>query len=207
MANQDQHTPTQEPISDAAFMRQVEAERLNLEHRRVNQEDTNTYLEQWKLDVVDRRQTQMNLSRSSVEMASLAFRSIFLLNGGAMIAIPTFGKLVDKISPEELSSALMWFGFGLCLVTLAMVTAYLSLSNRAGAWREAMEVSAERLNKGRTSQKEHDESKDDEEKAETERVRLEGRSDSFEVLSLGFALAGLGAFILGTYFAASMLSG
>ncbi|MCW8914847.1 MAG: hypothetical protein OQK24_03220 [Magnetovibrio sp.] len=207
MTSKNQSQSTKDSLNDVDFMRQVEVDRLEVEKFIAKQEYTKTYLERWKLDVVDRRTVQINLAHSASDFGKFTLRSIFLLNGGAMIALPAFGQLVDKIDASLLSTSLGWFAGGLSVVTIAMLFAYFSLSATAISWRCAMDGSASSLNQEQAKEGEKDNFNTAIENFEKDRVRYNKYSDVFEFLAIIFAVAGLIAFIVGANSGASMLTG
>lgn len=81
------------------------------------------------------------LEEAAMAQLNNALRALFLLNGGAAVAILAFlGGLVDKnkIGQLELASVartLIWFAIGLVIATLASLAAYTSnISQANAAW-------------------------------------------------------------------------
>lgn len=188
---------------------QVELARLELEHSRVE-------IERRRL-MMDERHAELEVLVAGAERsrdfsnqyAKTALQSVFLLNGGALIAFPAFGQLVGAAFNEHLSfviASLAGFVVGLMLAVLATLLGFLALdadaqSSYYKAWdrqRQYAKVQFPDTYDG---------------EMEAERVEFERTSDKFRKkfqshrrLAIGLGVSSLGAFIWGAICASVVLS-
>ncbi len=148
MANQPQ-----QPKNHQDILVDIEAQRLNLERYRTDLEKHRAdidrqrfFLERWQIDIGKTRENQFSVGLSSVEFGKFALRGAFIINGGAIIALPAFAQLLGTVHVTFLASALTIFALGLVASSTAMFFGYLSLSRSSRSLEVAGERSAVSLN-------------------------------------------------------------
>lgn len=110
---------------------EVERFRLDLERYRQDLERRRTYLEHYKAELEPQYRYSVESDRASVGFAQSGIRSMYILNGGALVALPAFHALL-KESPTYTSEPLLWaalaFVIGLALSGITSLLAYLAQS-------------------------------------------------------------------------------
>lgn len=79
----------------------------------------------------DRNEAQFSpmiehFGKGATEYAQLIYRQLFLLNGGALVLVPTLLTSVDKLTPSVLSCATTFFVIGLITVLLSAYSTHLN---------------------------------------------------------------------------------
>ena len=56
---------------------------------------------------------RIEMYKTTIQSGHLALKSLFIMNGGAAVAMAAFlGQAADKFDIEKLGGALLWFAFG-----------------------------------------------------------------------------------------------
>jgi hypothetical protein len=132
----------------------IETERLKMEQVRLGIENDRKYFEQWKTDLSPLEQNALEASKAAITFAQNTLRSLFLLNGGALIALPTFSSML-RFSPAQTYYLLLPIGsfvVGLVMCTVASFLAYFALGQSAARLYARMEVFKVNLNEGRVAE-------------------------------------------------------
>ncbi len=116
---------------------EIDRARLEIEKISASHETHRLYLEGWHTDVDPVHESYIKSREFSNSFARLALNMLFLLNGGALVAVPTF-KTIEWNTSSENFSLLPFFGvssfiLGLTLVALATYFAHECLQNDACA--------------------------------------------------------------------------
>ncbi|MFQ5853518.1 MAG: hypothetical protein ACE5JU_23415 [Candidatus Binatia bacterium] len=187
---------------------EVDRLRLDLERYRQDLERRRTYLEHYKAELEPQYRYSVESDRASVGFAQSGIRSMYILNGGALIALPAFHTLL-KDSPTYTSESLMWsagaFVIGLLFSGVTSLLAYLAQSatteavSRAITWR-TISVNETYWPRDQATKPTADEEIDAEKKKERQWRR---RFVWFAWLGVGSSVAALAAFVAGAVTALS----
>ena len=198
-----------QPDPLAAPRLEVERLRLQLDSARHQNERTRTFLERWRTDVVPLHEAAERSRDMAFGFAQTAIRSMFLLNGGALVAVPAFAELVGTAFQENLTVFLLsGLGFvtGLILIAITTVLAYTSMDADAEAIRQEQEVVKINLNRSENPKSYTDEVKKRQSEAEVARQRVDRLSVKLRAWALWLGVGSMGAFVFGTVFAAIVMS-
>jgi hypothetical protein len=109
----------------------VHAEQLEFELREILREADylqKVHSEKYRLRLEAWKETRLELARAVIGFGQTAIRSLFLINGGALIALLTFlGQLSDQ-RPDEaaaFSTPMLYFSVGLISVCVVAMLAYI----------------------------------------------------------------------------------
>ena len=103
--------------------------RIAAEHSRID--DDHRFHDVYRTNLEPQYQQLSFTQNSTVDYAKMAMRSAFIMNGAAIIAVPTFANLTNSLDTELLVKSTCFFVLGLVSITLAMLFAYASLSRAA----------------------------------------------------------------------------
>ena len=198
-----------QPDPLAALRLEVERLRLQLDEARQRDERTRTFLERWRTDVGPLHEAAERSRDMTFGFAQMAIRSMFLLNGGALVAVPAFAELVGAAFQENLTAFLLsGLGFvtGLILIAITTVLAYTSMDADAEAIRQDQEVVKINLNRSENPKSYTDKVKKQQSAAEAARQKFGRRSTKLRAWALWLGVGSMGAFIFGTVFAAVVMS-
>ncbi len=187
----------------------VEALRLDLERRRYMDETTRTFLERWRTDVKPLHEHRLMSREHAYGYAKLAIQTMFLLNGGALIAFPAFTQLLGTAFKDHVTIALMSIGgfvFGLVLIAITILLAYLSMAADAEAVNQKEEYVKLGLNRDQVADDKKPEYDKKRATAEKERKRKYELATRLALWGLGLGVGSLAAFVFGAIFAALVLS-
>ena len=184
--------------SEASDLRsQIELARLELEQSRLALERQHEFLTRWNIGL-DRPHTRaLEAYKSAVGFAQSGLRSAVLMNGGALVALPTFATALNLKDGSSIIWPMTAFAFGIVSAVTAIMFAYLSSDKMIyGFDIEASKVTAN-LNKERAEGDRLTElstaANEAEENAEEARKVVE----KFASIGLYAAVASLAAFIVG----------
>ena len=187
----------------------LEALRLDLERRRYLDETTRTFLERWRTDVQPLHEHRLMSREHAYGYAKVAIQTMFLLNGGALIAFPAFAQLLGTAFKDHVTIALLSIGgfvFGLVLIVITTLLAYLSTAADAEAVNQKEEYVKLGLNRDQVADDDKPEYDKKRATAEKERKRHYGRATRLALWGLGLGVGSLAAFVFGAIFAALVLS-
>ena len=124
------------PTNIESLSLEVEQARLDIELIRQSNDDHRVSLERWNTALRPIHEKYIQSRAQSVAFATLGIRSMFLLNGGALLVFPAFAKLLGTGFVEQMGWA-QWsigcFVVGLITIALTTVLAYLSSDLRSMA--------------------------------------------------------------------------
>jgi hypothetical protein len=187
----------------------LEALRLDLERRRYLDETTRTFLERWRTDVQPLHEHRLMSREHAYGYAKVAIQTMFLLNGGALIAFPAFAQLVETAFKDHVTFALLSIGgfvLGLLLIAITALLAYLSMGADAAAVNQKEEYVKLGLNRDRAADDDKPEYDEKRATAEKERKRKYNLATRLAWSGLALWVASLAAFVFGAIFAALVLS-
>ena len=186
-----------------------EALRLEIERLQYSNDRFRTHLERWRTDVEPLYHAGERSRDMAFQFAQTAIRSMFLLNGGALIAFPAFAELVGTEFHQNIWEFLLSTGgfvLGLVLIVATTLLAYMAMDADAAAIRQRQEIVKIDLNRSHAPEWYSNEVKQarvDAEAAENKSAGL------FKVLSswaLALGIGSIAAFLFGAAFAAVVLS-
>ena len=188
---------------------EVERARLAIDQAEYRESATRTFLERWRVDVQPEHEHLLMSRQHAHEFAKVAIQTVFVLNGGALIAFPAFAQLVGTGFENSVGWALSGiaaFVLGLVLIALTTLIAYLSMvADMEAVWQSRERVTAS-LNQ--TQVPEAEQSRFDERRAEADAALARYNRISMRLRAWGIAL-GIGsilAFMVGAACAAVVLS-
>lgn len=187
----------------------LEALRLDLERRRYLDETTRTFLERWRTDVQPLHEHRLMSREHAYGYAKVAIQTMFLLNGGALIAFPAFAQLVETAFKDHVTFALLSIGgfvLGLLLIAITALLAYLSMGADAAAVSQKEEYVKLGLNREQAADDDKPEYDEKRVTAEKERKRKYNLATRLAWSGLVLWVASLAAFVFGAIFAALVLS-
>jgi hypothetical protein len=114
-----------QPLGPGQTHQQVDVDAL-----RELREQHLAYLEQWRTELSPILENKRESHKGSIALGEAVLKSCFLLNGGALIAIPVFAGLVDvhgSAATGRLLSPVCWFITGLVACCLAGIVGHLAL--------------------------------------------------------------------------------
>jgi len=181
---------------------EVEKANLLLDQIRVD-------LERWRVDNEPRQESYILARELAAQYAKLAMNIMFLLNGGALIAIPTFGEFILRSESGLDTSA--FFGIssfvcGLVAISVCVFCSYFGLQKDSSAeWHDIERV---RCILNRDVAKQESSRRSYDEKAGTHEECRRGEvvsRERFLRAAMGFWWASLLSFIIGCLFFVSAL--
>ena len=197
-----------QPSEFDALKLEIEKLRLALDNAKHQNDLTRTYLERWRTDVQPVHEHRLKSRDQAYGFIKMAVQSVFLLNGGALIAFPTFAKLTDATLRDHLPQSLKGIGCfvaGLILTAMAMLLAAFAY----GLDTDALERKEKAVKAGVNLQHSSPDRRADLEKvrdaAEAERARLGKHAIRTGYIAIALAALALTVFIGGAYFAARVL--
>lgn len=108
----------------------IEELKLELERLTYSNERTRTYLEHLRIEVGTVHESAERSRDMAFGFAKMALQTMFLLNGGALIAFPAFAQLVGNGFSSHVTTALIsicGFAAGLVFISTATLLAYLAM--------------------------------------------------------------------------------
>ena len=187
---------------------QIELQRLDLERLKISNEKTRNFLDRWRTDITPIVE-QGNFSRKATnDFSTQALRSLFLLNGGALVAFPAFAKLVN-ISIAAVTSifigAMLAFTIGLSLTVLAIYLAYLGMDDDFRALRHNAEIMKFRLNRNEAPDHHNQIAETGKRDAENAALRHGRRGAKRVKYANAIGISALFAFLIGVGLSAAVL--
>ena len=185
---------------------QLEATRIEIERFKADIERYKSLLDAWRTNVGPLEQRADALGRHAVAYGQLAIRNVFLLNGGAIIAVPSFAQLVKTPLNDSITLFLVSMGsfvLGLCLITASALFAYLNFI--AAQQIAQLDAGHMRTVLNRDKRKLAEVAPPDDYKSNRE--ALIDRQNWTARGSIGLGLAGGAVFVVGMVFAMLVLAG
>lgn len=109
-------------------------------------------LEHWRANVGSVDDDRRLADSTAAQLAQMTLKSGFLLNGGALIAVPAFLALFEERAPglvSQLAFAIGIFVLGLIFVSAATVAAFFAIAAEADRCHHLREVRAHAWHEGR----------------------------------------------------------
>ena len=178
----------------------LDAEKVQLEKRKAANDQYKNFLDQWRTDIAPLDKSASLSRQFAVQFAQTALRTVFLLNGGAFVAVPAFAKLVDVSIKEQLPLfivSMAAFAFGLVLSAVVAIFAFKSTEHDAAATFSHLEVVKTRLNKGQNPNSFGEEQANKLAAAVSEEDASRKSRDRMQKWALAFGIAGLVCFVIG----------
>lgn len=204
MSTHEAPVPEEKPPVDP-----LETLRLDLERLRYLDERTRTFLERWRTDVQPLHEHRLMSREHGYGYAKVAIQTMFLLNGGALIAFPAFAQLLGTAFKDHVTIALLSIGgfvFGLVLIAITTLLAYLSMAADAEAVNQKEEYVKLGLNRDQVADDDKLEYDKKRATAEKERKRKFNLATGLALSGVVLWVASLAAFVFGALFAALVLS-
>jgi len=127
----------------------LEIDRANIDKQRAETDRQRTFLERWNADMSPQHSYIVEHDRSSMALALNAIKSMYILNGGALIALPAFYGFLERVLPttrEAISESAVAFTTGLVLAALTSLLAYIAQTQYGKAASEGLNWRAIKLN-------------------------------------------------------------
>jgi hypothetical protein len=198
MANQSQGDP---PRTEQQIRLEIERLRLETERYRV-------FLQRWEVDVRPIHEIQERSREMSHSYSKMGIQTMFLLNGGAVIAFPTFAKLADVKFADHSTLALSSVGafvFGLIFIAMTTISAFFTMDADARAALHWSEMVKSNLNWEQDPQKSKKDWDAIRAAAEANRSRYGRHTQVWRMLAVAFAFGSCAAFSVGAILAAVVL--
>lgn len=189
---------------------EVERARLKLDAAAHQDQRTRTYLERWRTDVGPLHESEESAWGRAYGYAQTAIRSLYLLNGGALVAFPAFAQLAGTPISEHLTLFLLSGGSfvsGLVLVGATNILAYVSADAQVAAVREEKENVKINLNRSHNEDGYTEREEARTKQAATLQSKYRRTAYRTALWCLGLGAGSLVMFLAGAIFAALVLSG
>lgn len=188
---------------------ELERQRLVLDRIRHEDETMRTFLERWRTDVQPVHEAKERSREMAYGFAKMAIQTMFLLNGGALIAFPTFAELVGPGLTSQLMFALISiaaFVVGLVFIGVTSLLAYLAMNADAEALSQREEYVKLGLNQSRAEAEEQSKYVSSRAAAEERREYFYQWAVKYRACALSLGIASTVAFMTGAFFAATVMS-
>lgn len=121
---------------------------LSIEQHKLRLEMELHYLERWKADIVPVEQFVIEAGKGAIAFAQTALKSGFILNGGALIALPAFIQIfsVSDVASAYITITILCFTGGLFFCGIGALLAYLTMSTTEQRLGFSREIRVLRLN-------------------------------------------------------------
>lgn len=100
----------------------------DLEERRDERERRSLFLEEWRLNVDDQRKQFVQWTEISAQFGLTSLRSIIVLNGGALVALPPLMQWLDEAQRQSIFSISLFFVVGVLLSVVSTFIGYLNFN-------------------------------------------------------------------------------
>lgn len=160
-------------------------------------EEQMAYLESWRTDITPRHELLRDSNQGITAFSQAALRSTFLLNGGALIALPALGEFFHLENTANLTISIAWFVTGLVLTTLATFCGYVSMRHEADRLDNAIEVVKITVNERHhptKHTKDYEKLRND---AKTSEGIAQGRAHKWSLSGIGLFLLSVVVFVIG----------
>lgn len=178
----------------------IDALRIQIEQNTLQNETYRTYLQGWQIQVSPIHEEKERSRELSSGFAQMGIKSMFILNGGSLIALPAFAEIANKNIAENIPlfvGSISCFVVGLALTALATLFAYLSLDANTAELENSGTVVRFDLIKGRDPAAFSKDQEQERETSEKERQRFNGLTQTLALIAMRVAIASLVAFIAG----------
>lgn len=187
----------------------LEKERIELAKGQLHVERERNYHQRWNLIVEPIDHSGEHSRELANGFAKMALQTLFLLNGGALIALPAFGPLTNTGFNDNMNTALIGvagFVIGLVLVSIATAISYLSMQSDANSLMHFAQESRSRLNQEQATQEQWDHL--DKQRSATRAVKEKAEKISAKLanIALRCCAGSLVAFVVGALFASITLT-
>ena len=196
--------------SNDALRRDVERTQLQTESIRLQLEQLKTFLEHWRTEIEPLHESRIKSREFAFQFSKFTLQSIFLLNGCALIAFPTFAGLIGTGFQHQLTWALVsiaFFVLGLILVAASSLFAFFSMNADSDAIHQRSESVKAQLNEQRVAQ----ENKQTFQNVSWSALELSDGAMKLayklRAWAIGLGIGSISAFIVGVVFAGLVLAG
>jgi hypothetical protein len=104
------------------------------------------YFQQWKADVISIREQAWDARKSGFEYARLGLQSAFIMNGGALVALPPLMQWLSDDKRALVPIVAVLFIFGIILAAACAIVSYLNFMHTSDAIHAQGEQNAIKLN-------------------------------------------------------------
>ena len=166
------------------------------------------FLNRWQLSIDPLEQHVLKSREITTMFSRDAIRSSFLLNGGALIAFPAFSKLVGSGFSEYTTQSVMsivFFVFGLVLITVTSLMAYLAMECDSSATFEHINSTKAELKLPLASQEDFEALRAAVVHHDAERITQYEKYESRQKIALYTGVGSVVSFVVGVCFAAFVL--
>ena len=203
--------PNQRSLSEQieALRLEVERTRAEIDRLRYLDESHRTFLQSWQIQVAPIHEEQERSRELGAGYAQVGIKSMFILNGGALVALPAFVKMAGTGLATEtafFASSVASFVIGLVLITVTTLFAYLSLDAEVAALRRRGNVLRLDLIKGCNPVAFTKDQEQERHENEEGREKFGDLASQFTKVAVGLAIASLVAFIAGAVIGIAILA-
>ena len=187
-----------------------EAVRLWFDKVAIEDSRYRTYLDRIRVTEVPLQEKTRQSREFATVYAQSCIKSLFLLNGGALIGFPAFAEVADVPLDQHLAAFLISGGSfvaGLVLIGVTSLLAYLSVDAQVAQFERAEWVARVKLNDSFNPENVTAEEREKKDTWEREEKKFRKISHKLTVWAVGVGTLSLVAFIVGAMFAAAVLAG
>ena len=159
------------------------------------------FLEHWRTDLQPIENDIRASDRASVDFAISGLRTVFLLNGGAIVAVPAFAEVLGVQDDQRywITYAVATYAFGLFLSALSQIAAYLTTESRSREFSERLSWRSITVKLKHNIIQENDPECAAAELFKEKEKRWEGIAKFFNISALALCIISLLMFIVGAY--------
>ena len=172
-------------------------------------EQYEAFLRRLETSIKPRHEAAERSRTFTFEFARMALRSMFLLNGGALIALPAFAEMLGGIKPETADAFILSIGsfiVGLVLIAAATFFAYIAMNADVGDIQQEILWRTIDINADYKPPDDPQKSKDERDNAIKLSKKCGTWARRFRAIVIVLGLGSLGAFINGALQGASVLT-
>lgn len=100
----------------------------DFEQRRDGRERRSLFLTEWEINVTTERTLHTKFTEVAADFGQVFLKSSFLLNGGALIALPPLMQWLDDAQRQQVFATSLWFVAGIVLTAIATAIAYFNFT-------------------------------------------------------------------------------
>ncbi|MDE2029089.1 MAG: hypothetical protein KGI97_00835 [Alphaproteobacteria bacterium] len=182
---------------------------MSTENNNENREALRIFLEQWETDTRPVHEMLLKSWDNGHAFAKLTIQTMFFLNGGALIAFPTFAKLANVVFAEHLHlslASIFSFIIGLICIAVTSLLAYFTCANQSNMLVWIQEVRKLDLHCARDPQEKTGQWKTKKDEAMENVKKEEKKLKRILWITIIIGLFSLFAFITGSCLAAYILA-
>ncbi len=187
----------------------IEMLRLEFEKARIRNDFDKTFLERWRTELQPALDLRLKSRDQGHDYAKLSMQTTFFLNGGALIAFPTFAQLVDAGFKSQLTWSLFSIGsfvLGLVFIALVGVCAMQAYSEDNEAMEYKIGFVKAGVHLGQAHENQKNVHKENQEIMETGRAKHYRQAVLYGRWAIGLGMLSLLSFVVGAGCATVVLS-